>query len=321
MKTSKYMIGLGFLAFTGVSAQAMGPKPPSSGGPSYTLPNPVRHVIVRSFQNVHAFETPNQVVTTMQDAQNQLGNILNEVVTQSGLSVVQPGGMGDMDPCGTHLELAPAVTDFTMDAVTANIQFGFNSLGTIDISKPTVTAQDTVHLGSIRFVLSLYECGNNPGSDCQSLISKDASQTVLGNDFKIQVTYQTLGASGDIFTKTDLGNAVGKILTSGMKKIVSSSAMAQVPWSAKVVAVGSDGSITMTAGANSGIKGGQYFTVYARSEGGNSCGIFEALDCVATTEIDGPSSVASVYRKLSAGASRPIEVGDVVYVGAPSCAP
>ena len=50
------------------SAFAMGGSKPTQ--PPYTLPNPLRYVVVRPIQNVAGFEAPNQVTTSVSDAQD-----------------------------------------------------------------------------------------------------------------------------------------------------------------------------------------------------------------------------------------------------------
>ena len=150
------------------SAFAMGgSKPPSP--PPYTLPNPLRYVVVRPIQNVSGFETPNQVTTSVAQAQTALSAILDGVATNAGLSVIQGTDVGSLDPCGKHLELWPAVTDFTLDDTTINLQFGFNSSGSINVGQPQATAQDTLTFGSVKFEFTLYECDNAADGSCTSL--------------------------------------------------------------------------------------------------------------------------------------------------------
>ena len=85
-------------------------------------------MIVRPIQNVDAFETPNQVTTTVAQAQTALSAILDGVTKNSGLSVIQDGDVPSLDPV-EHLELWPAVTDFTLDDTTINRSIRFQQLG------------------------------------------------------------------------------------------------------------------------------------------------------------------------------------------------
>jgi hypothetical protein len=307
------------------SAWAMGSAQPSNPAPSpspYSLPNPLRYVVVRPIQNVNQFETPNQVTTTINQAQSSLSAILDGVVNNSGLSVIQGSDVASLDPCGSHLELWPAVTDFTLDDTTINVQFGFNSSGTINVGQPTVTANDTLTIGSVKMEFTLYECDNNPNGSCTSVgPSTDADQSVLGNSFSFSVNWSLFTVPGSILSQANLSNALQQIMMAGMKQLVSSPQMTQVPWSTTVVSVNSDGSYTIFAGENANIKTNQYFTIYAKSNASGQCGVIQALACAYTSEVDNTTSVVKVYDTLSQGQGVAIQVGDVVDVGSTSCAP
>jgi hypothetical protein len=108
----------------------------ASNPPPFTLPDPLRYVVVRPIQNLSAFQTPNQVTTTADQTQAAFSAILDEVTTNAKLSVIQGTDVNSFDPCGKHLELWPAITDFTLDDTTINVQFGFNSTGTIKSDSP-----------------------------------------------------------------------------------------------------------------------------------------------------------------------------------------
>ena len=167
----KFLPGSLFLAATISplqSAFAMGGSKPTNP-PPYTLPNPLRYVVVRPIQNVAGFETPNQVTTTVAQAQVALSSILDGVVNNAGLSVIQGTDVATLDPCGSHLELWPAVTDFTLDDTTINVQFGFNSSGTINVGQPQATASDTLTFGSVKFEFTLYQCDNAADGQCTSV--------------------------------------------------------------------------------------------------------------------------------------------------------
>jgi hypothetical protein len=224
------------------------------------------------------------------------------------------------------LEIWPQVLAFELDGLDASFSFGFNSTGTINVGQPSATGTDTVRLGNVEFGLFVYLCDNSSSGSCTSLLSTTANQTVLSNDFSFKVTWSSLSAGGDIFNKTDLGTAVEQILTQGVNQLIASSQMVSVPWTTSVAAVNTTSagtSITMAAGETSGILLNQYFTVYSPIPGtsNGSCGVLQALACVSTSEVDGPSSIASVYKTLQAGVSQSIQVGDTVQVGASSCAP
>ncbi len=301
------------------SALAFGPGKPTP--PPYTLPNPLRYVIVRPIQNVNAFETPNQVKTTVDQAQTALSAILDGVTTNSGLSVIQDGDVPSLDPCGQHLELWPAVTDFTLDDTSINVQFGFNSSGTISVGQPTATATDTITLGSVKFEFTLYECDNAPDGSCTSLVASTADQTVVGNNFNFKVTWSQFTVPGSIISKSNLSNAVQSIMTSGLSTLMNSPQMATVPWSTTVLSANTDGSYTIFAGENSNIKLNQYFTIYQKTNATSQCGVTQALACAFTSEVDNSSSIVKVYLTLSQGQGIPIVAGDIVEVGSTSCAP
>ena len=317
------IFGLSVLAMisTAQCAFAMGQAKPTNP-PPYTLPNPLRYVVVRPIQNVNGFETPNQVTTTVDQAQTALSAILDGVVNNAGLSVIQGTQISSLDPCGKHLELWPAVTDFTLNDTTINLQFGFNSSGTINVGQPQATATDTVTLGSVKFEFTLYECDNNPNGSCTSVgESTSADQTVVGNNFNFKVTWSQFTVPGSIISQSNLSNAVQSIMTAGVSALVSSPQMAQVPWSTTVIAVNSDGSYTIFAGENQNVKANQYFTIYANVNGSSQCGVTQALACAYTSEVDNNSSIVKVYQTLSQGQGVPIQVGDVVDVGSTSCTP
>lgn len=307
---------------SGNPAYAFGGSKPTNP-PPYTLPNPLRYVVVRPIQNVDGFETPNQVTTTVDQAQTALSAILAGATTNAGLSVIQGSDVASLDPCGKHLELWPAVTDFTLDDTTINVQFGFNSVaGSINVGQPQVTAADTVTLGSVKFEFTLYECDNAPNGSCTSLVASDADQTVLGNNFNFSVTWSMFTIPGSIITKSNLSNAVQSIMASGVSKLVASPQMATlVPWSTTVLSVNSDGSYTIFAGENAKIQTNQYFTIYSTANATSQCGVNQALACAYTSEVDNTTSVLKVYQTLSQGQGVPIAVGDVVDVGSTSCTP
>jgi hypothetical protein len=322
---SKQLLVTGMIQFSAiillspVVAHAFGPaKPPA---PSYTLPNPVRGVIVRPFSGVSAFETPNQVTTTLNDAITILTEDAMTAASATGLLSVVQGGISDLDPCGSHLEIWPSVTDFELDSMSIDVKFGFNSTGTINVGQPQVSAEDTVSLGNVGFSLLMYECDNATSKNCSSIpgVESTVNQSVLSNEGKFNLTWSAITASGDIFNKSDLGKDVQSMLDKAANSLVAVPAMAQVPWQTLVESVDSRGNITMLAGADEKIAANQYFTVYSGST--SSCSAIEALACIATTQVDGPTSIAKVYRTLVDGANRPIQAGDIVQVGDPACAP
>ena len=299
-------------------AHAFGPSKPTP--PAYTLPNPLRYVIVRPFKGVAAIQTPNQVTTSMANVQQSLDQDLQTVVSDASthLSYSNGNDLNQQDPCGTHLEIWPSVNAFEMDDMTINVQFGFNSTGTIVAGTPDATASDTISLGNITLAFGLYECDNSNTGNCSSLLSTSANQTVVGNNFQGKVTLGDLSAGVNILNNADLNNAITAIITNGISQMVGSSAMAQVPWETTVAAVNGN-QVTFLAGAQSDIAENQYFTVYAQSSSSSECGVYQALACIYAQQVNDPSSVGVVYQTLDE--STAIAPGDVVEVGSPSCAP
>jgi hypothetical protein len=300
-------------------AFAMSSSKPAA--PPYTLPNPKRYVIVRPIQNVNGFETPNQVTTTLDQAQTELSAILAGVATNAGFSVIQDNQVASLDPCGQHLELWPAVTDFTLDDTTINLQFGFNSGGTLKVGSPQVSASDSVTFGSVKLEFTLYQCDNAVNGSCTSLVASEADQTVLGNNFSFSVTWSAFTVPGSILSQTNVSNALQSIMLSGVNQLMSSPQMANVPWSTTVLSVNSDGSYTIFAGQNANLATNQYFTIYSKANATSQCGVSQAIACAYTSEVDNSTSVVKVYQSLSQGNGVPIAVGDIVDVGASSCAP
>lgn len=323
----KNQVIAGLMAFSALlvlaptQASAFGGGQPTPA--KYALPNPLRYVVVRPFAGVAAIESPNQVTTTLTDVQDSLNSDLQTVVSAAGTHLsYQTGDVSALDPCGTHLEIWPAVTAFEMNDLTANIQFGFNSTGTINVGAPSATASDTISVGNITLVFGLYQCDNANTGNCTSLLSTQANQVVLGNNFQFNVTWSQLGVSGNILSNADLNNALVKIMQSGVSQISTSTAMAKVPWSVVVASVDkSTGAITFLGGETDDLALNQYFTVYATTSSSSQCGVYQALACIYTTEVDGPSSIGAVYKTLQAGQNNSIVPGDVVEVGSTSCTP
>jgi len=299
------------------SALAMGkPKPP------YTLPNPLRYVVVRPIQDLSGFETPNQVSTTQDQTQTAFSAILDGVATNSGLSVIQGSDVSNLDPCGQHLELWPTVTDFTVDDLTAGIQFGFNSGGPIVVSgTPQLSLSDTLTLGSVKIEFILYQCDNATNGVCTSLAASSADQTTLGNNFSFNISWSQFVVGGSFLSQTDLSNAVQSIMVGGLTKLINSPQYLAVPWVTSVLSVNADGSYTIFAGENAGIQLNQYFTISAIPVSGGQCGVAQSLACAYSSEVDNNTSVLKIYQTLSQGVGVPIVAGDIVEVGSVSCKP
>lgn len=298
---------------------AMGkPKPKP---PLYTSPNPLRYVIIRPIQNLNAFATPNQVVTSANQIQTAFTAILDGVTTSAGLSVIHGNDIGNLGPCGQHLELWPAVTDFTLNDTSVNVAFGFNSVGSINVGQPQVNASDRVTFGSVKMEFTLYECDNSDDGTCTSLVASDADQTVLGNNFSFNVVWSQFSVPGSILTQSDLSNAVQSIMAHGLKKLMNNPQMATVPWSTTILSANPDGTYTIFAGENTNLKLKQYFTISTRLNSSSQCGVAQALACGYTSEVNNQTSVLTIYRTLSQGQGVPILAGDIVEVGSSSCAP
>lgn len=299
------------------SALAMGKaKPP------YTLPNPLRYVVVRPIQDLSGFETPNQVSTTQDQTQTAFSAILDGVATNSGLSVIQGSDIGKLDPCGQHLELWPTVTDFTLNDVTAGIQFGFSSGVPIVINgAPHLGLSDTLTVGNVKMEFILYQCDNAANGICTSLAASSADQTTLGNNFSFSVSWEVFTGGGSFLSQTDLSNAIQSIMVSGLNKLVKSPQYLAVPWSTTILSANADGSFTIFAGENTDIQLNQYFTISAIPNSGGQCGVAQSLACAYSSEVDNSTSVLQVYQTLSQGVGIPIIAGDIVEVGSVSCKP
>lgn len=310
---------LAVLGLSSTQAFAFGGGKPTP--PPYTLPNPLRYVVVRPIQNISGFVTPNQVKTPTDQVQAAFSAILDGVTTNAKLSVIQGSDVDNFDPCGKHLELWPAITDFTLNDTTINVQFGFNSSGAINVGLPQVTASDVLTFGSVKMQFTLYECDNSPDGSCTSLVASDADQTILGNNFSFNVAWSNYTVPGSILSQSNLSNAVQAIMTQAMGKLVSSPQMATVPWSTTILTSNTDGSYTIYAGQNENIGLNQYFTIYERQNATSACGVYHALACAFSSEVDNTSSVVKVYKTLSQGSEVPIVPGDVVQIGSTSCVP
>jgi hypothetical protein len=151
-------------------------------------------------------------------------------------------------------------------------------------------------------------------------VASDADQTILGNDFKFNITWSQFNIPGSILSQSNLSNAVQSIMASVISKLVNSPQMATVPWSTTVLSVNSDGSFTIFGGENADIGLNQYFTINARLDASVQCGVTQALACAFSAEVDNNSSVLKVYQTLSQGQGVPIVAGDAVEIGSTSCA-
>lgn len=297
---------------------------PSCGGTlPYALPDPLRAVFVPDVKGVQVFNTPNQVATSLHaDLREMAKALLSPPLTRfapiDDSSQIAPRE-GDV-----FTQLNVAVTNFTLESVELGVSFGYNNNIPIPVvSGIQVGAEGRVRIGSVRMAFSLARCTRRgAGATCETPVSVEATQKVLGSDVEFGISYGLIKLGGDLMTRTDLGEKLRKIMIDGFTKLASHSGVKLLPWSALLTHVASQtNSFWMNAGVESFLMPFQSFVIYESSLTAGMPEVFRPLACAHTsTDVFDGSSRIVVDRAIEAGALERIRPGNVVRVGTAGCA-
>jgi hypothetical protein len=293
------------------------PAPTTTAAPTPTVPNPLRYVVVRDFTGVAPLEAPNGVTTAIADALPILKSSLVAALNGNSELRDQETGGAPIEGCGNHLELWPSVTEFEMGSTELDISFGYNqgTILAIDPTLPKATATDTLKIGHIQFIFTLYSCPNSGSGSCQSLgISSSPTQTVLGNNLQLEVDWDALTGKLGLLSSADLISAVDKIMANGVQQIAANPLVSSLPWQASVVAVDAGG-FYFGAGTDQNLKPTDYFTVYAPISSVSVCNLYQGIGCASpvSSQVLNDTTYAQIFKSLGSG-QKP-QPGDVVMVG------
>jgi hypothetical protein len=317
-KTKMILAGPMVLILSASSAHAFGKKAPTTPvntGPSYTVANPGRSVLIRPFAGVAAFTGPGGVQNSALDLQAALESALAVAMgANSSLIAAAPGST--FSGCARHLELLPTVIDFEMQD-SLDFTFGFGNGVAVPVTPIQASASDTFTISNLTVGFELFSCPSNPAdtSPCvDAMPGVSVDKKVLGNNLTFTVGSGAISAGGTIITNTPLMNSLETVFASAFQTFETEIPVAGLPWYAAVSDVEANGDIVFDEGSSDKIKPTDFFAVYSMSGASDECHAEVPVACIAplSTGVGLPSTTASVFLKLE-GTGQP-QVGDVVEV-------
>jgi hypothetical protein len=319
ISTKMILIGLTGMALSTSPAHAFGKKAPTTPvatGPTYTIANPGRAVLIRPFAGVAAFTSPGGITNSALDVQSALQSALAVAMgSNSSLIAAAPGST--FSGCARHLELLPTVIDFEMQD-SLDFTFGFGNGVAVPVTPIQAGATDTFTITNLTVGFELFSCPSNPAdtSPCVDAIpGVSVDKKVLGNNLTFTIGSGAITAGGTIITNTPLMTSLEAVFASAFQSFETEIPTAGLPWYAAVSSIESNGDIVFDAGSADKIKPTDFFTIYSMSGASDECHAEVPVACVAplATGVGGPSTVAASFLNLENGQS--VQVGDVVEVG------
>lgn len=309
-KLSLFAIGILVIGQAGV-AEASGKSKlgssPTGAQLALSYPNPIRLVVVKDV-GTKAFQMPNG---NHAEIGMDLNAIFATAITKT--DVLRPLlTEGDpSDECGQHLEVRAAVSSFVLDLWKLKLSIGYTPSGDSHSDLSGVNGVAEARVGMIAVDFGLYSC-NKKG--CQQIGAATANHKMLSSgSLSFQLDFANGVNSGPtLIRNTPLEGWIREIMVKGMQNLVKSFEMNRVGWWTTVRSWDKDaGEGWIAGGVENGIAPSQMFEIYAVSDAGGVCDVWEPIAYVHTIDVHQVSSHAVIDKVLS---SRNVQEGDVVMI-------